>query len=322
VTAGADRIAIAARRSREQSAYATIADRFDDRSNGITALRLILAGIVVVAHAWPVNGLSGELPGLGTFAVVGFFGLSGFLLADSRTRVGPVAFAYRRALRILPGYWVCIAMTSLLVGGAFAAQAWLPFPGVGSLTAPAFGSTPLHVVNSSLWTLWVEIACYATLAILPVWSMRLSAPIYAIALVAVGAVSASNEVVIATAFFVGVTLRTYGATVPLHGAAAAAAGLVFAGSIVVGGVGHVAPIVLPYVVLWAAVVVPLRWTTDLSYGLYIYAFPIAQLVVLAGGSSLWLPVFVAVTLTAGLATAAASWFLVERPALSLKRLVR
>ena len=41
-----------------------------------------------------------------------FFAFSGFLLASSRQRLPVYAFAWRRALRILPAYWVCIALTA------------------------------------------------------------------------------------------------------------------------------------------------------------------------------------------------------------------
>ncbi len=51
---------------------------------------------------------------------------------------------------------------------------------------------------------------------------------------------------------------------------------------------------------------------DLSYGLYIYAFPLQQVLAAHGMLSLWLSI--AVTLP----FAAASWFLVEKPALRFK----
>ena len=63
---------------------------------------------------------------------------------------------------------------------------------------------------------------------------------------------------------------------------------------------------------------PLHWTSDLSYGTYIYAFPVTQLLVLAGAARFG-PIGLA--LSAGVATlviAAASWFLIERPAIALK----
>ena len=83
--------------------------------------------------------------------------------------------------------------------------------------------------------------------------------------------------------------------------------------------------ILPYFALicyatpWLALVpkLPAIRHTDLSYGLYLYGWPVAQLVQLhsPGGAlhnAFWatLPAF---------ALAAGSWFLVERPALRLKK---
>ena len=57
---------------------------------------------------------------------------------------------------------------------------------------------------------------------------------------------------------------------------------------------------------------------DLSYGIYIYAFPLQQLVVQRWRTSLnWLGVF-AISYAATLALATLSWHFIEKPALRLK----
>jgi peptidoglycan/LPS O-acetylase OafA/YrhL len=59
---------------------------------------------------------------------------------------------------------------------------------------------------------------------------------------------------------------------------------------------------------------------DLSYGLYIYAFPVQQLLALYGVGALgFAPYFLSALAIAG-ALAAASWFAIEKPSLSLKHL--
>jgi peptidoglycan/LPS O-acetylase OafA/YrhL len=58
--------------------------------------------------------------------------------------------------------------------------------------------------------------------------------------------------------------------------------------------------------------------TDLSYGIYIYAFPIQQLLVICGLAFLNPGVFAVIAAAATLPLAALSWFLVEKPAISLK----
>jgi peptidoglycan/LPS O-acetylase OafA/YrhL len=66
----------------------------------------------------------------------------------------------------------------------------------------------------------------------------------------------------------------------------------------------------------------LRLRTDLSYGVYIYAFPIQQLLVIAGLATLNPLLFALIAAVAVLPVAASSWFLVEKPAMSLKARLR
>ena len=144
-----------------------------DRPNGITALRFFLAAAVVVFHAWPLGGFgldpvqvltSGQARNGGSIAIMAFFGLSGYLLLQSRQRSSPVAFAWRRALRIFPGYWISIIATAFIVGPWYLAFAWFPGPGVGAS------------VNASLWTLFPEIICYAVLALVPTRALVVVVP--------------------------------------------------------------------------------------------------------------------------------------------------
>jgi peptidoglycan/LPS O-acetylase OafA/YrhL len=62
----------------------------------------------------------------------------------------------------------------------------------------------------------------------------------------------------------------------------------------------------------------LRLRTDLSYGVYIYAFPMQQFLIVCGVGGLAPLLFFPVATLATLPLAALSWFLVEKPALSLK----
>jgi peptidoglycan/LPS O-acetylase OafA/YrhL len=86
------------------------------------------------------------------------------------------------------------------------------------------------------------------------------------------------------------------------------------------------PVAIPciaYLTLFAAMRLPLRGfdrRLDLSYGLYIYAFPVQQLLALYGVGALgFAPYFLSALAIAG-ALAAASWFAIEKPSLSLKHL--
>lgn len=58
---------------------------------------------------------------------------------------------------------------------------------------------------------------------------------------------------------------------------------------------------------------------DLSYGVYIYAWPVQQLVALSGGSRHGVALYIALSIALTYPLAALSWFLVEKPALRHKR---
>lgn len=58
---------------------------------------------------------------------------------------------------------------------------------------------------------------------------------------------------------------------------------------------------------------------DVSYGFYIYAWPVQQLAILVGGAALGMPVYILVTIVLTFALAWLSWVLVERPAMMLAR---
>ena len=57
---------------------------------------------------------------------------------------------------------------------------------------------------------------------------------------------------------------------------------------------------------------------DLSYGLYIYHWPVAQLLVVGGLAARGEAPFVAAALALALGLALASWHWIERPALAFK----
>jgi peptidoglycan/LPS O-acetylase OafA/YrhL len=83
----------------------------------------------------------------------------------------------------------------------------------------------------------------------------------------------------------------------------------------------VAALPLAYAVVVSAVMIHnqrLRLRTDLSYGVYIYAFPTQQLLASCGLATLNPIVFAGLSVTAIVPLAALSWFLIEKPSQSLK----
>src|SRR3954452_12949771 len=95
-------------------------------SNNFDVLRLAAAALVLLSHAFLINGvddpaiaLTGDET-LGDMAVTAFFGISGFLVARSWCRDPRLGrFVTKRALRIVPGLWAVVALSALVLGPVF-----------------------------------------------------------------------------------------------------------------------------------------------------------------------------------------------------------
>lgn len=326
-----------------------LATAFDPRRNALDVLRLGLAGLVALVHTMELG--FGHQPqtgstDLGSLAVDGFFVLSGFLVARSYLRLGDVRrYLWHRALRILPGFHVCLLLTALVVAPALAVLGGHPatsvFTGERSaltyLTANAgllvrqFGIDGAgDVVNGSLWTLFFEACCYLLVAALGVLGILRRRPWIVLALLLVlwgllVAATAGYDLVGSTlllrfafVFLLGAAGHLFAHRVRLHrGLALLSLGLVVAGLALLPDHRPLAGPAFAYLVLYGVVRLPLRahlrW--DLSYGVYVWHWPVASLLVALGATSLRFVPFLLVGLALTAGVAALSWVLVERPAL-------
>jgi peptidoglycan/LPS O-acetylase OafA/YrhL len=247
------------------------------RDNGITTGRLGLALVVVLSHSFGLTGhvepLVNEtgLFSLGFVAVIGFFALSGWLLAASRERNTVRRFVENRARRILPGYWLALALGCLVVAGAggdamgYVMSHWsIIVPGPPGMPDGSF-------VNGSLWTLSPELICYAALAVTPVRLLRPLAFGWVVALTALWPwLTGGMEVLLFLAFAVGAAVRLFGLSVTP--ARAIVAGLLAVPTLALGPV----PIILGAYAALGLMHLPLRTERDLSYGTFVFAFPVQQ----------------------------------------------
>jgi len=90
----------------------------------------------------------------------------------------------------------------------------------------------------------------------------------------------------------------------------------------IGGAALWAP-ALVYPLLWLGFHLPfqrLGSKNDYSYGIYIYAWPVQELLVVWGVQRLGYPAYVVIGVAATVPLAVASWWLVEKRALSLKKM--
>jgi peptidoglycan/LPS O-acetylase OafA/YrhL len=157
-----------------------------DRRNfpGLSGARAVAAFAVVGTHAAFQSGRSlGDQPFAGLlarldFGVTIFFLLSGFLLsrpfllseAEQRRPPPLRTFWWRRALRILPAYWLAVVVTLSVVSTRHStAGDWISYL---TLTQ-TYDHHSVSPYLSQMWTLSVELSFYAALPLLMAVSRRL-----------------------------------------------------------------------------------------------------------------------------------------------------
>lgn len=334
---------------------------FDTRNNALNAWRLALAVSVILGHSFTLTGHEGKIAQyLAAGGVDGFFAVSGFLITASWLRQPHLReYLIARALRILPGYYVCLIVTAFIIapigvavqGGAALKllMSAAPFQYVLMNIAVAtlkvdVGGTPTGIPypetwNSSLWTLMFELGCYfavAAIGVLGLANRRWVSP----ALLALAVLSGALLPPFSTSEPFTVQLAAASARFAIMFAAGALLyqwrdvisarwWLVGVSAVVVALGGTVLPhyrmlggIPLAYAIIVSGALMRnklLRLRTDLSYGVYIYAFPTQQLLIICGVGALNPNVLSVAATICTLPLAAASWFLIEKPAMSLKR---
>lgn len=335
----------------------TFQERLDSRNNALNLLRLVLAALVIVSHASPIGGFGEELRigglTLGNFAVGGFFAISGYLITASRFHSDFFSFAWRRVLRIFPGYWACLAVVGLVFGAVagavrggwtlqsgityFLSNGLMVFKG-DSLAQTLKGAPFFWSWNGSLWTLRYELLCYVAVGIVFLLPQLRVRPAFLILCFAgstalsvlvdlFNIVGMPGDIGFLLPFFVaGACLVRYSHVVPATGTLAAAAAVSLLALTLSGYGKSLIAMPLAYICLWLAISLPrafrrLGRRNDLSYGLYLYGFPVQQMLVLAGAHHFGLLWFTLLSLLAAFPMAIASWFLIERPSMRLKGLV-
>jgi peptidoglycan/LPS O-acetylase OafA/YrhL len=323
--------------------------------NNFDALRLIAAIAVMLSHSVQLSygdetrelvfRLSHGQTNAGAMAVDVFFAMSGYLITGSFLRSNQAAdFVIARMLRLLPALAVVLLLLSFVAGPLLSTlppRAYFSSPSVyqfvarnliypyGGTLPGVFLANPLHgVINGSLWTLRIELGCYLGVFVLGMlrWLDRFKvAAFYLASLIAVAVFTSDVRAALAASFLGGAAIYVW--RPPLHGWVAALCAIGWAGSLLTGweplGTGVCTPYLVIYLALSPSIRLPsLARIGDLSYGTYIYAYPVQQIIVGAmAGAAAWYYTF-AFAVPVVLPLAYISWRLVEAPSLAQKHRFR
>jgi peptidoglycan/LPS O-acetylase OafA/YrhL len=333
-------------------------EHFERKNNNFDAMRLLGAISVFISHghgftnkeAEPLYALTGRYY-VGKLGLFIFFTLSGFLISRSLTRSSVKDFLWNRFLRICPGIAVCSLLTILVTGCIFTTlpvkefllhfQTWYfliqnSFPVRIIFTLP--GVFDGKGVNASLWTIPVDIRMYGILLmayllrlftkrwlIVCGWILLIIAYLFFTKLLMniSGLKNLYSLFYVGTWFIGGAVFYLYRDKVPVRFSIwilllvlwlatwkffpyylSISEMLFFIYTIILAGVSKIH---IPFP------------KADISYGFYLYAFPIQQSIYHAWGDQLSPWQFHAISFSTTLIFGIASWFLVEKKALTLKK---
>lgn len=330
----------------------SLADQIWPSANDFQMLRTIAALAVIVSHAFALaRGIADDEPfnrsgwTPGACAVIVFFAMSGYLIAGSfERRPDFVVFASARAKRIIPAYLVALGVVVLGLGAATTSLSLLDYfsdpstwdfivrhtvfdTSLKTLPGVFAGNPHPWTVNGSLWSLPLEVLCYAVLYGAGRLGLLHPPRCGWFFLVAMG-LSAWMRVAgvggtlphVLPSFLTGIFLYVYRAHIPASGAWFVAllcllwatadlplhhefARLVIAYGAILFATGSSAPGRL------------IARGGDYSYGLYLYGWPVTQTVIWAVPGVGVTALIVTAVVVAGL-LAVLSWHWVEKPALA------
>lgn len=332
----------------------TIRSAFEEKRNNFHVIRLLAAWAVIYGHSYAVTATPGGdlflqwvgFKFIGGVAVDVFFVISGFLITASLERNRGWNYIRARVLRIFPALIVAVTLSVVVLGPLFSndpgywsnPQTWTYWwhnvtmwrteyflPGV-------FQANPDSAVNGSLWSLPIEFRLYGVFLLLALLGLltRNRFTAFAIVVLLAGLVIVpkypvftqyANWVNVTAYFMAGSLFWLRRDEIPLSPwLVIAVLGLcmLFHGT----DKFHIAFFAaLVYITFYIGFMRFPNWLhitrTDLSYGVYLYGWPVQQVfvAVFPGQGALMNTLLSTVVV---FCIAALSWHLVEKPALSFK----
>ena len=282
-----------------------------------------------------------------------FFALSGFLVTGSLERSNSIAgFLTLRVIRLYPALAVEVLLSALFIGPALTIVplssyvidhrfmiyfanivGWIHYqlPGV-------FLHNPRpNVVNLSLWTVPFELECYVAIVLVSLLGLHRRPKVFAAIVVSAvlvfwiyylalhGGVSVTTVTmpgrILVLGFLAGVAVYLLRDILPFNPATGAASCLLSVALISFPSTMVLAVLPSAYFTAWLGLQnppkVPILMDGDYSYGMYLFAFPLQQVLMLFPSvrpPQLAIPLAIIISMS----YAAISWHLVEKPVLSRK----
>jgi len=346
----------------QHSSLGAILDDRNNGFNGVRLLAatavFVSHAFLIAPAGWHGEPLDGSAYNLGQISVNVFFFLSGMMLSRSfALKPDLVSFIAARLLRIFPGLIVCGMVTAWIVGAMNTTQSLAAY-----FTDPATLSYPLRIlvqfntadlpgvfphgweageVNVPLWTVKFELFAYGAFLAIPILGLFGSKLCAVLLTLGFGAMLAVSNITHAfdTSFW-GSIIRfgfcfTLGMTAFLYRDSIrpnwplAVLGIVLAMVLPPWPLGQVfSALAFAYFAVTLGGT-SLPWVTratnrnDISYGLYLYAFPIQQALIARYGVTLESALGAsAIAFAIAVLAAYGSWLFIEKPALSLKHWFR
>lgn len=285
------------------------------KSNNLQFIRFVAAIAVILSHSFSISGTGREFfdsvtdgtLSLGGISVSVFFVCGGYLIMKSARRNSTFSgYFSARAKRIFPPLWLTV-IVSIVWGGAISliplkeyfmsAQTYkyllngvlIPVHGLpGVFESNPYGST----VNGALWTLSVEFVCYIMCFAVAKMHLDSKKRYLLLSPLAVAAIVAERFLppIIASAvrpsalFFIGMGYCIFEDKIELNVFAAAASAVAFAVTVYLEVPDVGVYIFLPYILFTLSFGIPqlpgiFGKLGDISYGIYLWGFPVQQSVV-------------------------------------------
>ncbi|MBS7777086.1 acyltransferase [Acidovorax sp. CCYZU-2555] len=289
----------------------------------------------------------------GDIALCTFFVISGYLISASYIRSqSALDYAWKRCLRIFPALFFAVFF-SIILGALLTPLDFQAYVAHEQTTAYlrnifldiqynlplVFSENPFpNAVNGSLWTLPIEFFMYAmilAMGVAGILSARFSVVAAGLCIfgvlavrnadlarpyIVLGAAELSVALRLGASFFIGAALYFYRDKIRYHGGIALLFLAIIFFTKFTPPALYLYALLLPYIIFYLASV-DIPWLDnitrhgDFSYGIYIYAFPIQQLLVHWFNNSISVSMLFIGSLAITLPIAVLSWKFVEEPAL-------